>query len=296
MLEHLVFTGMQKDVRPYVSAFDVGVLCSLGETLPLAPLEMMATGIPVVVSNVGGRPRSYVTGRQDFCSRSGIRRPWYAFSRRCSIPRNGRRLELQRPSLLQRTSRRNAWSKATRVHFRRSCATSDDTGFGAVAVSLAAGTPQEPVYPVDCKNDGCPGHRPYRRFPVAMFQASLKPRWWPATHPVNGKAWVRNELGNPELQGHVGSFAIIFSATSIYTSPCLGDDIVGEKLRGCLFCCRRTSHGSCGLRTRQQRSSGFISAGVPSCPTKYSSWRPEGGTGSKCVGYNRHSMDWMLRL
>ena len=34
VLEHLVFTGMQKDVRPYVSAFDVGVLCSLGETLP----------------------------------------------------------------------------------------------------------------------------------------------------------------------------------------------------------------------------------------------------------------------
>ncbi|MBR1132236.1 glycosyltransferase [Bradyrhizobium iriomotense] len=52
--EHVVFVGMQEDVRPYVSAFDVGVLCSLGETLPLAPLEMMALGIPVVISDVGG--------------------------------------------------------------------------------------------------------------------------------------------------------------------------------------------------------------------------------------------------
>jgi glycosyltransferase involved in cell wall biosynthesis len=54
LLEHVVFAGIQEDVRPYVSAFDVGVLCSLGETLPLAPLEMMAIGIPIVISNVGG--------------------------------------------------------------------------------------------------------------------------------------------------------------------------------------------------------------------------------------------------
>jgi glycosyltransferase involved in cell wall biosynthesis len=41
-------------VRPYTSAFDVGVLCSLQEAAPLAVLEMMAMGLPVVVSNVGG--------------------------------------------------------------------------------------------------------------------------------------------------------------------------------------------------------------------------------------------------
>ncbi|WP_407180059.1 glycosyltransferase [Bradyrhizobium sp. STM 3562] len=52
--EHVVFAGMQEDVRPSISAVDVGVLCSLGETLPLAPLEMMAIGIPVVISDVGG--------------------------------------------------------------------------------------------------------------------------------------------------------------------------------------------------------------------------------------------------
>jgi L-malate glycosyltransferase len=52
--EHVVFAGVKDDVRPSVSAFDVGVLCSFGETLPLAPLELMAIGIPVVISNVGG--------------------------------------------------------------------------------------------------------------------------------------------------------------------------------------------------------------------------------------------------
>ena len=54
LLEYVVFAGSQEDVRPSVSAFDVGVLCSLGESLPLAPLEMMAIGIPVVISDVGG--------------------------------------------------------------------------------------------------------------------------------------------------------------------------------------------------------------------------------------------------
>jgi L-malate glycosyltransferase len=52
--EHILFTGPQQDVRPSISAFDVGVLCSFGESMPLAPLEVMATGIPVVISDVGG--------------------------------------------------------------------------------------------------------------------------------------------------------------------------------------------------------------------------------------------------
>jgi len=54
MLQHVVFAGHQQDVRPYTSAFDVGVLCSVHEAAPLAVLEMMAMGLPVVVSNVGG--------------------------------------------------------------------------------------------------------------------------------------------------------------------------------------------------------------------------------------------------
>lgn len=53
--EHVIFTGVQDDVRPCVSAFDVGVLTSTAiETLSLSALETMAMGIPVVLSDIGG--------------------------------------------------------------------------------------------------------------------------------------------------------------------------------------------------------------------------------------------------
>lgn len=62
VLEHIVFAGHQEDVRPYTSAFDVGVLCSIYEAAPLAVLEMMAMGLPVVVSNVGGAAEIVLPG------------------------------------------------------------------------------------------------------------------------------------------------------------------------------------------------------------------------------------------
>lgn len=50
----VVITGFQQDVRPYLAASDVMVLCSLSETFSLAALEAMAMGKPVVHSDVGG--------------------------------------------------------------------------------------------------------------------------------------------------------------------------------------------------------------------------------------------------
>lgn len=47
--------GAQTDVRPYLSTFDIGVLCSKAiETLSLAALETMATGVPMLMSDLGG--------------------------------------------------------------------------------------------------------------------------------------------------------------------------------------------------------------------------------------------------
>jgi L-malate glycosyltransferase len=66
VLEHIVFAGYQKDVRPYTSAFDVGVLCSIYEAAPLAVLEMMAMGLPVVVSEVGGAAEIVLPGENGF--------------------------------------------------------------------------------------------------------------------------------------------------------------------------------------------------------------------------------------
>ena len=47
--------GEQADVRPFLAAMDVGVICSTSvETLPLFGLELMASGSPLVASRIGG--------------------------------------------------------------------------------------------------------------------------------------------------------------------------------------------------------------------------------------------------
>lgn len=50
----VVLAGFQADVRPYVAACDVMALTSHTETFPIATLETMALGNPLVSSDVGG--------------------------------------------------------------------------------------------------------------------------------------------------------------------------------------------------------------------------------------------------
>lgn len=52
--ERVHITGFQSDVRPYLSACDVLVMASSGETFSLAILEAMALELPVVSTDVGG--------------------------------------------------------------------------------------------------------------------------------------------------------------------------------------------------------------------------------------------------
>lgn len=54
--EAAVFTGFREDVLRVVAALDVFVLCSRSETFPLALVEAMALGKPVVAARVGGVP------------------------------------------------------------------------------------------------------------------------------------------------------------------------------------------------------------------------------------------------
>lgn len=54
--------GFQHDVRPYVAACDIMALTSHAETFPIATLEYMALGKPLVASNVGGLCEQVIDG------------------------------------------------------------------------------------------------------------------------------------------------------------------------------------------------------------------------------------------
>jgi len=51
---HAFFEGFQKDVRPYLQASSAFILTSHWEGLPLSILEAMASGLPCLVTDVGG--------------------------------------------------------------------------------------------------------------------------------------------------------------------------------------------------------------------------------------------------
>ncbi len=63
---HVVITGLQRDVRPYIAACDAMALCSFTEAFSVAAIEAMALSKPVVHSDVGGAAEMIVPGRNGF--------------------------------------------------------------------------------------------------------------------------------------------------------------------------------------------------------------------------------------
>jgi len=62
----IIFAGFQSDVENWLPAFDVFVLPSLTEGTPMALLEAMSAGIPVIATNVGGVPKIVENGVNGF--------------------------------------------------------------------------------------------------------------------------------------------------------------------------------------------------------------------------------------
>ncbi len=61
--ERVIFAGFQRQVENWLPALDVFVLPSLTEGTPMALLEAMAQGLPVVASRVGGIPTIICSGQ-----------------------------------------------------------------------------------------------------------------------------------------------------------------------------------------------------------------------------------------
>lgn len=54
--EKIKFLGHREDIKNIIPTFDVGVLCSKIEAHGISLIEIMACGVPVVASNIGGIP------------------------------------------------------------------------------------------------------------------------------------------------------------------------------------------------------------------------------------------------
>jgi glycosyltransferase involved in cell wall biosynthesis len=73
MNSHVVFTGWVSDTQAALRALDVAVLSSrpVVETAPISALEAMATGVPMVASDVGALRELVDDGSTGFLVRSG---------------------------------------------------------------------------------------------------------------------------------------------------------------------------------------------------------------------------------
>jgi glycosyltransferase involved in cell wall biosynthesis len=68
---HVCFTGARSDMPNVYASLDVFALASVSEGLPMALLEAMASGVPVVATEVGAVPKVILPGKTGMLVRPG---------------------------------------------------------------------------------------------------------------------------------------------------------------------------------------------------------------------------------
>ena len=69
--DKVIFTGQRKDIIDILSILDIFVLPSITEGLPVAILEALASGLPVVATNVGAIPKVINNGETGLLTEPG---------------------------------------------------------------------------------------------------------------------------------------------------------------------------------------------------------------------------------
>ena len=69
LTDRIHMPGLETEVRPYLAAFDIFMMCSIFEGLPVALLEAMAMELPVISTDAGGIKEVIKSGENGFlCS------------------------------------------------------------------------------------------------------------------------------------------------------------------------------------------------------------------------------------
>lgn len=71
MMDKVMITGFQRDVRPLLAISDVVVLCSTAETFSVAILEAMSMGKAIIASDIGGASEQIIQGQNGFLFPAG---------------------------------------------------------------------------------------------------------------------------------------------------------------------------------------------------------------------------------